>query len=49
VTLDIYRHVLDSEKKTAMPKLFDTPLPIRQIHAGPPNQKRGYTRVTHEH
>jgi integrase len=27
VTLDIYRHVLDSEKKTAMPDLFDTPLP----------------------
>lgn len=37
VTLDIYRHVLDSEKKTTMPDLFGTPLPVRQLHAGPPN------------
>ncbi len=30
VTLDIYRHVLESEKKAVMVDLFDTPLPIRQ-------------------
>jgi integrase len=31
VTLDIYRHVLDSEKNSVMVDLFDTPLPIRQL------------------
>jgi integrase len=31
VTLDIYRHVLESEKKMTMPDLFDTPLPVREL------------------
>jgi integrase len=31
ITMDIYRHVLDSEKHTAMPDLFDAPLPIREV------------------
>jgi integrase len=31
VTLDIYRHVLDSEKNSVMVDLFDTTLPIRQL------------------
>lgn len=31
VTLDIYRHVLDSEKHSVMVDLFDTPLPIREL------------------
>lgn len=31
VTLDIYRHVLDSEKNSVMVDLFDTPLPVRQV------------------
>lgn len=30
ITLDVYRHVLDSEKEQTMPDLFDTPLPVRQ-------------------
>jgi integrase len=30
ITLDIYRHVLDSEKQAVMVDLFDTPLPVRQ-------------------
>jgi integrase len=37
ITLDIYRHVLDSEKKQVMVDLFDTPLPVRQVHIRPPN------------
>jgi integrase len=31
ITLDIYRHVLDSEKQSVMVDLFDTPLPVRQL------------------
>jgi integrase len=31
ITLDIYRHVLESEKHTTMPDLFDTPLPVREL------------------
>lgn len=31
ITLDVYRHVLDSEKEQTMPDLFDTPLPVRQV------------------
>jgi integrase len=31
VTLDIYRHVLDSEKNAVMVDLFDTPLPVREL------------------
>jgi integrase len=31
VTLDIYRHVLDSEKNSVMVDLFDTPLPFREL------------------
>jgi integrase len=31
VTLDIYRHVLDSEKHAVMVDLFDTPLPVREL------------------
>jgi integrase len=34
LTLDIYRHVLDSETKSVMVDLFDTPLPDR--HSRPP-------------
>jgi integrase len=30
VTLDIYRHVLESEKQMTMPDLFDAPLPVRE-------------------
>lgn len=30
ITLDIYRHVLESEKRQVMVDLFDTPLPVRQ-------------------
>jgi integrase len=33
ITLDVYRHVLDSEKEQSMPDLFDTPLPVRQVQA----------------
>jgi integrase len=33
ITMDVYRHVLDSEKHTAMPDLFDMPLPERQAQA----------------
>ena len=33
VTLDIYRHVLESEKQAVMVDLFDTPLPVRQAQA----------------
>lgn len=33
ITLDVYRHVLDSEKEQVMVDLFDTPLPVRQIRA----------------
>jgi integrase len=31
ITLDVYRHVLDSEKEQMMPDLFDAPLPVRQV------------------
>lgn len=31
ITLDIYRHVLESEKHTTMPDLFDAPLPVREL------------------
>jgi integrase len=31
ITLDIYRHVLESEKHTTMPDLFDKPLPVREL------------------
>jgi integrase len=31
VTLDIYRHVLESEKQMTMPDLFDAPLPVREL------------------
>jgi integrase len=37
ITLDIYRHVLESEKKQVMVDLFDTPLPVRQMAVNPPN------------
>jgi integrase len=37
ITLDIYRHVLESEKHTTMPDLFDAPLPVRQVQVGPLN------------
>jgi integrase len=37
ITLDIYRHVLDSEKKQVMVDLFDAPLPVRQVPVNPPN------------
>jgi integrase len=33
VTLDIYRHVLDSEKNSVMVDLFDAPLPVREAQA----------------
>jgi integrase len=33
ITLDVYRHVLDSEKEQCMPDLFDAPLPVRQVQA----------------
>jgi integrase len=33
VTLDIYRHVLDSEKNAVMVDLFDAPLPVREVKA----------------
>ncbi len=33
ITLDIYRHVLESEKEQTMPDLFDTPLPLREPQA----------------
>jgi integrase len=32
VTMDVYRHVLDSEKKQVMVDLFDSPLPERSTH-----------------
>jgi integrase len=35
ITLDVYRHVLDAEKKEVMVDLFDTPLPLRQMQVGP--------------
>lgn len=31
ITLDVYRHVLDSEKEQVMVDLFDAPLPVRQV------------------
>jgi integrase len=31
ITLDVYRHILDSEKEQTMPDLFDTPLPEREV------------------
>lgn len=37
VTLDIYRHVLDSEKNSVMVDLFDTPLPVRALPQVLPN------------
>jgi integrase len=37
ITLDIYRHVLESEKKAVMVDLFDAPLPVRQVQVGPLN------------
>lgn len=30
ITMDIYRHVLESETKAVMVDLFDTPLPVRK-------------------
>jgi integrase len=33
ITMDIYRHVLESEKKAVMVDLFDAPLPVRQMQA----------------
>jgi integrase len=33
ITMDVYRHVLDSEKEQVMPDLFDAPLPVRQEQA----------------
>jgi integrase len=37
ITLDTYRHVLESEKRAVMVDLFDTPLPVRQVQAAPLN------------
>ena len=31
ITMDVYRHVLESEKEQHMPDLFDAPLPVRDI------------------
>ncbi len=33
ITMDVYRHVLESEKEQSMPDLFDTPLPVREPQA----------------
>jgi integrase len=33
ITLDVYHHVLDSEKEQVMVDLFDTPLPVREVQA----------------
>jgi integrase len=33
ITMDIYRHVLDSEKEQTMPDLFDAPLPVREVQS----------------
>jgi integrase len=37
ITLDIYRHVLESEKRQVMVDLFDAPLPVRQVSVTPAN------------
>jgi integrase len=37
ITLDVYRHVLDAEKKAVMVDLFDTLLPVRQVQVTPLN------------
>ncbi len=37
ITMDVYRHVLESEKVQHMPDLFDTPLPERDVPTAPLN------------
>jgi integrase len=37
ITMDIYRHVLESEKQAVMVDLFDVPLPTRTIQPTIPN------------
>jgi integrase len=37
LTLDIYRHVLESETKAVMVDLFDEPLPVRSMQLSVPS------------
>ena len=37
ITMDVYRHVLDSEKRAVMVDLFDQPLPVRNVASIPLN------------